>query len=824
MGYPRGYPPYQGGYYQGSYYPPPPQSAHYQPPPPSFHQHYHHHQDLCYPPGYPPSSYPPPPGSYRRFLQPPPGYYSPELTYGSSGPPPPPPSQDHGAQQMVVPGGSSSSYSASLDPYPPPAPYYPGYSPGPGPACYSHPPSSRNLAFIEQTYQSCPCPMQLCPKNVHIGPLTGECKRPGALPLPPVALQLPQEPPGAAGPPSPARGSAGMPPQPSPVSHSTRHDWDGRTTKSSSEVKWEESKTNLEIKPLKYKRELVNGVENKDVEDLSSPKNLVTGLEKSANALDSQWNEMSYGKKEKEPENYSQGLLAISSKEMLLLAARTQSDLTETVAERLEENMKIKLEASSPTLEKNDQIIMKKVQQNSRKRNFVGQDSNESPKRKKLVAKLEEILVNNLEESKRRKKKVDDGQENSENKVRKSQKPSMMTQKDENACCDRKLLSKHDKNSNSKAKLLKDRNETVEWKRGVENALKGPGKKEKKVEDGATNTVNSERIVNRRKSNQDRSGIFLEGKIQLVRKSKSCSPSRSKTREHSPIRLPKDETKRKQDGTKNGKAKGEAKVKGNLQEHSRTGTGKRKNCSGNGSKGGKQVGFLNKSANSKSKKTKSTDYSLSALKKLNSKKGAACSPRSGVTPKWSNGWSWDSESFDAKVYLANDEPPVMRKCYTAMRHVEGDVIHPKDCILLKAGPRKIDLPFVAKVAALWENPDDGEMMVSLLWYYRPEHTDQGRQPSDQQDEIFASRHKDINSVACIEDKCFVLTYNEYCRYRKKVKRVEEGVAEKNLPIPRLEQPYFRFQRQPPCVMAPDMVFFCRRVYDFRQKRLLKNPS
>lgn len=56
------------------------------------------------------------------------------------------------------------------------------------------------------------------------------------------------------------------------------------------------------------------------------------------------------------------------------------------------------------------------------------------------------------------------------------------------------------------------------------------------------------------------------------------------------------------------------------------------------------------------------------------------------------------------------------------------------------------------------------MMVSLLWYYRPEHTDQGRQPSDQQDEIFASRHKDINSVACIEDKCFVLTYNEYCRY------------------------------------------------------------
>lgn len=58
----------------------------------------------------------------------------------------------------------------------------------------------------------------------------------------------------------------------------------------------------------------------------------------------------------------------------------------------------------------------------------------------------------------------------------------------------------------------------------------------------------------------------------------------------------------------------------------------------------------------------------------------------------------------------------------------------------------------------------GEMMMSLLWYYRPEHTDHGRLESDQPDEVFASRHKDSNSVACIEDKCYVLTYNEYCRY------------------------------------------------------------
>ena len=54
--------------------------------------------------------------------------------------------------------------------------------------------------------------------------------------------------------------------------------------------------------------------------------------------------------------------------------------------------------------------------------------------------------------------------------------------------------------------------------------------------------------------------------------------------------------------------------------------------------------------------------------------------------------------------------------------------------------------------------------MSLLWYYRPEHLDCGRRPFDTPDEIYASRHRDHTSVACIEDKCYVMTFNEYCRY------------------------------------------------------------
>ena len=51
-----------------------------------------------------------------------------------------------------------------------------------------------------------------------------------------------------------------------------------------------------------------------------------------------------------------------------------------------------------------------------------------------------------------------------------------------------------------------------------------------------------------------------------------------------------------------------------------------------------------------------------------------------------------------------------RICFQRMRHEEGDEeVSVKDCILLASGSnRKKDLPFIAKVTALWENPDDGK--------------------------------------------------------------------------------------------------------------------
>ena len=62
----------------------------------------------------------------------------------------------------------------------------------------------------------------------------------------------------------------------------------------------------------------------------------------------------------------------------------------------------------------------------------------------------------------------------------------------------------------------------------------------------------------------------------------------------------------------------------------------------------------------------------------------------------------------------NDEVLMNRTCYTAMKHKEGDIVKVRDCVLLRSGPRKVDLPFVAKVAALWEDPESGNLFAETI--------------------------------------------------------------------------------------------------------------
>ncbi|KAK7104631.1 hypothetical protein V1264_019318 [Littorina saxatilis] len=195
-----------------------------------------------------------------------------------------------------------------------------------------------------------------------------------------------------------------------------------------------------------------------------------------------------------------------------------------------------------------------------------------------------------------------------------------------------------------------------------------------------------------------------------------------------------------------------------------------------------------------------------------------------------HGWVWVGEPESKKVVSVHfDQPAEERVSYKAIRHsTHGDVIRVRDCVLLRSGGCRSDVPYVAKVGAFWELPKTKEKMMSLLWYYQPEHTEAGRQPHDMENEVFASRHRDENSVACIDDKCYVLTYDQFCRYQAQIRRVDHHAIPRPRIVPDLDwsSPEVDYPQQelPSEEVDPATVFCCRRVFDFRMKRILKNPS
>ncbi|XP_023286127.1 bromo adjacent homology domain-containing 1 protein-like [Seriola lalandi dorsalis] len=188
-----------------------------------------------------------------------------------------------------------------------------------------------------------------------------------------------------------------------------------------------------------------------------------------------------------------------------------------------------------------------------------------------------------------------------------------------------------------------------------------------------------------------------------------------------------------------------------------------------------------------------------------------------------NGWRPVGIPTEREVFIAGEDETALRQCYEGVER-DGEVIHVRDTVLLRSGPRKKSLPYVAKISALWEDPKTGELMMSLFWYYRPEHTQGGRDPSAHcENEIFASRHQDENSVACIEDRCYVLPLAQYCRFCALVKRRAEGAPPGSASMvpcrPDFAPPSHRCV---PIDVDPELVYLCRHVYDFRYGRILKN--
>ncbi|CAH1968738.1 unnamed protein product [Acanthoscelides obtectus] len=897
-------PPPHSYRYAPSQYPPPPPSYpysypatyHYAPPPGAAQYSAAPPHELCYSPG--PAyvhKY-----QYRRYL----GTHQ---YYGTAGdvyaPPPVPPAVVGQQSQQVVTapasgtstlstGSTGSSYvsaptgggpppplvdtyaaggpphqAALVEAYQPAPPqhyYAPAYGPPPPPPCYTHSPAaaSRGIPYINATYQSCPCPIQSCPKNGHAGPLTGaDGKRSSTnsskqqqqqqQPLPPVALALPLEPASAHGPPSPARGSAGMPPPPSPAgatyhqpppaqaqpqapptlvgggatvqvspkreeptqpegnqAPTTGTDQDGKEKKRKARIGKAMVRNNIMQQntmllmcnpPQNFvKREIVSPKE-KDV--IEEKKDNVSPIQEEIKPV-TQELPVPCPEPTEQPANNNPDVAIVEPKEEVVEVEKENNN--NNIITNLPEKPVVEETILPPvvsTVAENVKVKNMKRKLSVCKEKVPEPELSPPPKKKqklgsyKMLIKRETNCV-----------KIHNGKRKliSENGVT-NRRPKMKT----GIAKKRKLsLVKEQLNKRSKLSTLDNLKQVAAKPKKPEGVTTTAAKKlSKKQTTSSTKTVPTSLDTLIAQDSIDRTIESVISEVchnRTLPDKSSAKKTVSKLKEGKPKEATSKEIKckktTKEIATKDKpKEPKEVKDKESLKEVKPS---KNVKCKKIASK----------------KKTKSVEC-VEVPQLINK-----IPRRSLQGPRWSNGWSWEGDPYEAKVFINSDEVTAVRRCFPAMRHMEGDKIVPRDCVLLKAGPRKNDLPFVAKIAALWENPEDGEMMMSLLWYYRPEHTEQGRLPTDQPDEVFASRHKDSNSVACIDDKCYVLTFNEYCRYRKRYKRLEEGIEE-TLPCIPNPEPYPRSHRQPPSSdVSPEMVFFCRRVYDFRQKRIIKNPT
>lgn len=110
-----------------------------------------------------------------------------------------------------------------------------------------------------------------------------------------------------------------------------------------------------------------------------------------------------------------------------------------------------------------------------------------------------------------------------------------------------------------------------------------------------------------------------------------------------------------------------------------------------------------------------------------------------------------------------------------------------DCIIVKSGIN--EEPYIGMIQALWSDSSYGneDLKVGLHWYYRAKDILKECPELESSDKFFfheaavyASKHYDSISAASIEDKCNVVTTNEYSIYRKRCKLIQSKLCTPNM--------------------------------------------
>ena len=208
----------------------------------------------------------------------------------------------------------------------------------------------------------------------------------------------------------------------------------------------------------------------------------------------------------------------------------------------------------------------------------------------------------------------------------------------------------------------------------------------------------------------------------------------------------------------------------------------------------------------------------------------------GVKKSKLNGWSWHGDAIHIKQYKYNSTRRT-RTYYIGIKR-KSTIIYVRDIILIRPPREGIERPYVAKVTSFWSDrleltesdtqlkggliKDHSTMMMTVYWYYRPENVESLMMsicPSDK--EVFLSRHYDDNSIACIIDRAFVLSYHSYCRFCA-LKRFYQEMSESyenftpRRVVPRLATKDHSF---PPENTDLSLVFYCKSEYNCSTGRI-----
>jgi hypothetical protein len=197
----------------------------------------------------------------------------------------------------------------------------------------------------------------------------------------------------------------------------------------------------------------------------------------------------------------------------------------------------------------------------------------------------------------------------------------------------------------------------------------------------------------------------------------------------------------------------------------------------------------------------------------------------GKPNDYASNWTPISEGEYRPVIVSTDAPKVNKLCYDALEHnTAGVLVRIGDRVRVRSDE---DAENIAHVLNLYYDDVEATLMASAYWYYTSDQVGSKRAKySLGKKEVMASRHVDIFSVDAIEAKVYVLTYNEYCRYRKELRGSEWPLyypcSSANMICPSKCATYPRDDKLPTAEDDPDFVYFCRTEYDAVSKKIA-NP-